>query len=59
LGTAGLMLFSGVVFPLAFKAILIEGMRPFLREAAGGLCVGCGYDLRGSEGRCPECGRGY
>lgn len=30
-----------------------------LRRRDGGLCVRCGHDLAGSEGRCGKCGRPF
>ena len=52
----GQIVISAVVVPLAIKAMVIVHMRRDLRAAVGGLCLGCGYDLRASVGRCPECG---
>jgi hypothetical protein len=46
--------------PLPFVLLLIGSMlaiRGRRRRAGGGLCVKCGYDLKGNvSGVCPECG---
>ena len=48
--------------PMAFFAIcflyFFLSLRPYRRRKRKqfGLCVKCGYDLRGSKERCPECG---
>jgi hypothetical protein len=37
--------------------LLTHGRRLVGRRLELGLCTGCGYDLRASQGRCPECGQ--
>jgi hypothetical protein len=56
---------TAVRIPHWFVALLLIGpsarvlwkAHQFRRGASSGLCPGCGYDLRASKDRCPECGR--
>jgi hypothetical protein len=51
---------AGILTGSCVGVVVLVGtiLRLFRRRAArrAGLCRRCGYDLRASEGRCPECG---
>lgn len=59
---------SPIIFPMWFPALLlsflpffwlrgVRSRRRGIQRWRHGLCVECGYDLRASNSRCPECGR--
>jgi hypothetical protein len=60
IGQGGLTLYMITLFPLWGPAIVywahrrLEAVR--IERGKSGLCVHCGYDLRGSKDTCPECG---
>jgi hypothetical protein len=51
----GLPMWFVTVLPLGICATQVRRRRVLEH----GTCEGCGYDLRASEGRCPECGRAF
>lgn len=60
-------IFWGIVIPLWIPTLgcglsfffLCRRGRERARRVKRGLCFQCGYDLRGSSARCPECGTGF
>lgn len=44
------------LFPAIFFPIRIRKKRALARRIKNGLCLTCGYDLRQSPEKCPECG---
>jgi hypothetical protein len=56
--TANLTVPHWLVVALTAAPCLIRARRGWVRRrrAKAGLCAACGYDLRATPGRCPECG---
>ncbi len=45
-----------VVGAVAWTIWIVRAFRRDLKRTREGLCMKCGYDLRQSKDRCPECG---
>jgi hypothetical protein len=52
----GCLLALSTAGPTALLCHQNRQRRVLLRRIAAGQCVCCGYDLRATPGRCPECG---
>lgn len=58
----GLLIALGFVLILIPLAVFLQvkdqrARAQYERRKQLGLCVHCGYDLRGATGKCPECGK--
>lgn len=52
----GILFFSVSLLVLLFELLRKWPHERMLRRKKAGLCLNCGYDLRGGVERCPECG---
>jgi hypothetical protein len=51
------LLLALCILPATWLSIQVGRRRQLTRRRASRLCVHCGYDLRATADRCPECGR--
>ena len=52
-------LFATCLMCVFFRAAVRRSLRKQLNQIGVPVCVKCGYDLRGSKDRCPECGEEF
>ena len=57
-GTTEMILLVVPLFCLATAALLYAELRR-IRLIRQKICIRCGYDLRASKDRCPECGESF
>ena len=51
------VLIAVLALPVVGRVVVLSARRRRIRHRIdAGLCVRCGYDVRGTPGRCPECG---
>ncbi|MDB5292911.1 MAG: hypothetical protein JWL69_4152 [Phycisphaerales bacterium] len=50
------VLIATAALPMAWLALMLHTARVTARRKAANKCTSCGYDLRATPGRCPECG---
>ena len=53
---SGILMLSSVIIDSSYWCVVWRKNRRLQRYAAEGRCLACGYDLRASPQRCPECG---
>ncbi len=54
-----LYLLVPLISAVAFRRTVRQSLRKQLADQDVPICINCGYDLRGSEDRCPECGTDF
>jgi hypothetical protein len=53
---AGFALWGGYILSMTVLILLLNKQRIAEKRARTGFCFKCGYDLRATPARCPECG---